>query len=165
MIIDDKIRDQKLQHDINREAAKIWALSSGKINKYGYLTGKEILHPEQSGVIEQAKFTYYRLEKAFEKQIKTIENQVEKQIKRIEEHRKQLVKSNAFLEKKSIPFDKKEASILLDKQKEIFYKLVAERTKEIEKLQNSTNFENLIYYFKGSTRDIHLNISFMLKFF
>ena len=70
-----------------------------------------------------------------------------------------------FLKKKSIPFDKKEASILLDKQKEIFYKLVAERTKEIEKLQNSTNFENLIYYFKGSTRDIHLNISFMLKLF
>ena len=43
MTIDDKIRDKKLQHDINREVAKISALSSGKINKYEYLTGEEIL--------------------------------------------------------------------------------------------------------------------------
>ena len=70
-----------------------------------------------------------------------------------------------LLKKKRRPFDKKEESILLDKQKEIFYKLVVERTKEMEKLKNSINFENLIYYFKGSTRDIHLNISFMLKLF
>ena len=43
MTIDDKIRDEKLQHDINREAAKILALSSRKIDKYEYLTGEEIL--------------------------------------------------------------------------------------------------------------------------
>ena len=43
MIIDDKIRDAKLQYDIKRKAAKITALSSGKIDKYEYLTGKEIL--------------------------------------------------------------------------------------------------------------------------
>ena len=130
MIIDDKIRDQKLQHDINREAAKIWALSSGKINKYGYLTGKEILHPEQSGVIEQAKFTYYRLEKAFEKQIKTIENQVEKQIKPIEEHRKQLVKSNAFLEKKGVPFDKKKKVYYLISKKKYSISLLRKELKK-----------------------------------
>ena len=40
MAVDDKIRDQKLQYDMNREAAKISALSSGKIDKYKYLTGK-----------------------------------------------------------------------------------------------------------------------------
>ena len=40
MVIDDKIRDEKLQCDINREAAKISALSSGKINKYECLRGK-----------------------------------------------------------------------------------------------------------------------------
>ena len=40
MIIDDQIRDEKLQYDINREAAKILPLSSGKIDKYEYLTGK-----------------------------------------------------------------------------------------------------------------------------
>ena len=40
MAIDDKIKDEKLQCDINREATKISALSSGKIDKYEYLTGK-----------------------------------------------------------------------------------------------------------------------------
>ena len=47
MTIDDQIRDEKLQYDINREAAKISALSSGKIDKYEYLTGKEILPSNQ----------------------------------------------------------------------------------------------------------------------
>ena len=70
MTIEDKIKDEKLQYDINREAAKISALSSGKIDKYEYLTGEEI--------IEQAKFTYSPLGKAFEKQTKTIEDQGEK---------------------------------------------------------------------------------------
>ena len=73
MTIDDKIRDEKLQYDINREAAKISALSSGKVDKYKYLTGEEILPPGQKRVIEQAKFTYSFLGKAFEKQIKIIE--------------------------------------------------------------------------------------------
>ena len=43
MTIDDKIIDEKLQYNINREGAKISALSSGKIDKYEYLTGEEIL--------------------------------------------------------------------------------------------------------------------------
>ena len=73
MTIDDKIRDEKLQYDINREAAKISALSSGKIDKYEYLTGEEILPSDQSRIIEQAKFTYFPLGKAFKKKKKTIE--------------------------------------------------------------------------------------------
>ena len=93
MTIDDKIRDEKLQDDINREAEKI-ALASGKIDKYEYLTGEEILPSDQRRVIEQAKFTYSLLGKAFEKQIKTIEVQGEKQIKALEEHGKQRVKSS-----------------------------------------------------------------------
>ena len=75
MTINDQIKDEKLQYDINREAAKISALSSGKIHKYEYLTGEEILPIGQQQIIEQAKFTYSPLEKAFEKQIKTIEDQ------------------------------------------------------------------------------------------
>ena len=55
MTIDDKIRDEKLQYDINREAAKISALSSGKIDKYKYFTGEEILPSNQKQLIEQAK--------------------------------------------------------------------------------------------------------------
>ena len=75
MTIEDQIKDEKLQYDINREAAKISALSSGKIDKYEYLTGEEILPSNQQQIIQQAKFTYSPLGKAFEKQIKTIENQ------------------------------------------------------------------------------------------
>ena len=47
MTIDDKIRDEKPQYDINKEAGKISALSSGKINKSKYLTGEEILLPHK----------------------------------------------------------------------------------------------------------------------
>ena len=80
MAINDQIRDEKLQYDINREAAKISALSSGKTHKYEYLTGEDILPSNQQQIIEQAKFTYSPLGKAFEKQIKTIEDQGKKQI-------------------------------------------------------------------------------------
>ena len=65
MTIDDKIRDEKLQYDIDREAAKISALSSSKIDKYEYLTGEEIFPSNQKQIIEQAKFGYSRLGKAF----------------------------------------------------------------------------------------------------
>ena len=74
MAIDDQIRDEKLQYDINRKAAIISGLSSNKIGKYEYLTGKEILPCNQKEMIEQAKFTNSPLGKAFEKQIKTIED-------------------------------------------------------------------------------------------
>ena len=80
MTIDDKIKDEKLQYDINRKAAKISALWSGKIDKYEFLTAEEILPPDQSRIIEKPKFTYSALGKAFENQIKTIENQGRKQI-------------------------------------------------------------------------------------
>ena len=56
-------------------------MSSNKFNKYEYLTGEEILPSNQKQMIEQAKFTYSPLGKAFEKQIKTIEDQGEKQVK------------------------------------------------------------------------------------
>ena len=82
MTIDDKIKDEKLQHDINKEAAKISALSTSYTDKYEYLTGEEILPSDQGRIIEQAKFTYFSLGKAFEKQIKTIEDQGEKRRKK-----------------------------------------------------------------------------------
>ena len=44
MKIDEKIEDEKLQYDINREAAKISALSSSKMEKYQYLAGEEYCH-------------------------------------------------------------------------------------------------------------------------
>ena len=75
MTIDDHIREETLQYDINREAAKISALSSNKIHKYECLTGEDILPSSNQQIIEQARFTYSPLGKAFDKQIKTIEDQ------------------------------------------------------------------------------------------
>ena len=65
---------KKLQYDNNREAAKISALSSGKIYKYEYLTDEDILPSNQQQIIEQARFTYSPLGKAFEKQTEAIED-------------------------------------------------------------------------------------------
>ena len=84
MTINDQIRDEKLQYNIYREAAKISALSSGRIHKYESLTGEDILPSNQQQIMEQAKFTYTPLGKAFETQRKTIEDKWEKQIKAIQ---------------------------------------------------------------------------------
>ena len=73
--LENQIRDEELQYDLNWEAAKISALSSGKIHRYEYLTGEDILPSNQQQIIEQARFTYSPLGKAFKKQIKTIEDQ------------------------------------------------------------------------------------------
>ena len=67
MTNDDKIRDEKLQNNINREAGKISALQSGKIDKYEYLLGEEILLSDQGRTIEQAKFIYSLLGENFKK--------------------------------------------------------------------------------------------------
>ena len=111
MTIDEKIRDEKLQDNFNKEVAKRSALSSGKIDKYEYLTGKDIIPSDQKQLIEQIKFKYGPLGKALEKQTKTIEDQREKQVKAIEEDNKQLLKSNDIEEhrkaiKDVIPEDK-----------------------------------------------------------
>ena len=80
MAIGHKIIEEKLQYNINREAAKISALSPGKIDKYEFVTDEEKLPSDQSGIIEQAKFTYSPLGNTFEKQIKIIEDQGIKQL-------------------------------------------------------------------------------------
>ena len=78
------LKMKKLQYDINREVAKILALSPGKIDKFEYLTGEEILQSDQSRILEQANFTYSPWGKAFEIQIKTIEEQGRKQVVALE---------------------------------------------------------------------------------
>ena len=84
MTIEDQIKDEKLQYDINIEAAKISALSSGKLDKYEYLTGEEILPSNQQQIIQQDKFNYSPLGKALEKQVRTIKVQGEKQVVALE---------------------------------------------------------------------------------
>ena len=58
MPINDQIKDENLQYNINRETVKISALSSGNLHKYEYLTGEDILPSNQQQIIEQTKFTY-----------------------------------------------------------------------------------------------------------
>ena len=121
MTIDDQIKDEKLQYDINREAAKISALLSGKTAKYEYLTGEEILPSNQKQIIEQAEFTHSPLGKAFEKQTKTIEDQGKKKVdalKNLKPNTQELVIKNL------IPED-----ILNEKAKNELNKI-----KEIEKM-------------------------------
>ena len=60
MTINDQIRDEKLKYDINRETAKISAWSSGKIHKYEYLTGEDILPSNQQQIIEQALKSFWK---------------------------------------------------------------------------------------------------------
>ena len=105
MTIEDQIRDEKLQYGINREAAKISALSSGKTDKYEYLTSEEILPSNKQQIIKQAKFTYSPLGKAFEKQTKTIEDQGEKQVnalKSLKSSNKQLLSKKDFISKERL---------------------------------------------------------------
>ena len=97
MAINDSIKDEKLRYNINTEATKISGLSSGKIDKYKFITDEKILPSDQSRIIEQAKFTHSPCGKVFERQIKRIEYQVEKHIKALKEHGIQLnlvVKNN-----------------------------------------------------------------------
>ena len=116
MTIDDQIKYEKL----NRDAAKISALSSGKLNNYEYLTGEEILPSNKQQIIEQAKFTYSPLGKAFEKQIKANEDQGEKQIKAIQDNRKQLISNDDYKNK-----------LLTSKETEIFKDIYNKRLDKI----------------------------------
>ena len=152
MTIDDQIRDEKLQYDINREAAKISPLSSDKIDKYKYFTGEEILPSNQQEIIEQAKFTYSPLGKAFEKKTKTIKDQGQKQVEALNT----LKFNNKLTTEDVIPESalyNDEAKKELDKIKEIektidrknlVYK-TNEYTYSFEKLQTIKTFGKYIY--------------------
>ena len=136
MTIEDQIKDEKLQYDINREAAKISDLSSGKFDKYEYLTGEEILPSNQRQIIEQAKFTYSPLGKAFKKQIKTIEDQGNKQVEALE-----------ILKPKEIkPIEEK-----TPKYSNYFLNGLA----KIRESNEPIDYNDLIYYFKGDSAPKH----------
>ena len=141
MTIEDQIKDDKLQYDINREAAKISALSSGKIDKYEYLTGEEILPSNQQQIIQQAKFTHSPLGKAFEKQIKTIEDQGKKQVKAIQD--KQIINNVNYKDK-----------LLLSKEREIFKDIYNKRLDKIEELNNKIDYNHLEYAFYRDKKNI-----------
>ena len=139
MTINDQISDEKLHYDLNREAAKISALSSGKTHTHECLTGEGILPCNQQQIIEQTKFTYSPLGKAFGKQINTIEDERKKQIKVIQGEVK-TVKKYSY-DDKDTPF--------ISKQKEIFNGLADERLKKITDLDERVNRNDLIHRYKS----------------
>ena len=134
MTIEDQIKDEKLQYDINREAAKISALSSGKIDKYEYLTGEEILRSNQQQIIQQAKFNYSPLGKGLEKQRKTIEDQGKKQVKAMQDKKQIFNKDDDYKDK-----------LLLSREREIFKDIYNKRLDKIEELSNKIDYNNLKY--------------------
>ena len=134
MTIDDQIRDEKLQYDINREAAKISALSSKKFDKYEYLIGEEMLPFNRQQIIEQAKFTYSLLGKAFEKQTKAIENQGGKQVKALEDL---ILKEQTNPKEQTRAIEDKYDNNLLMQEK-IFNRLLHERMDEIREISKKS---------------------------
>ena len=82
--------ERKLQYDINREATKKSALLSGKIKKYKYLAGEDVLPSDHKRVIEQAKFTYFLLQKGFRNTNKNDSRARKKQIDAITDQNEKL---------------------------------------------------------------------------
>ena len=133
-----------MQYDINREAAKISALSSKKLDKYEYLTGEEILPSNQQKIIEQAKFTYSPLRKAFEKQIKTIEDQGQKQVDALKDL--ESIEQTKPIEDKSN--NQSKATI-------IFNELSNKRKEIMSELYDSVGYNNLKFEYVDSTKDVN----------
>ena len=130
------MKDEKLQYNINREVAEISALSSGKIHKYEYLTGEDILPSTQQQITEQTKFTYSALGRAFDNQIKTIEDQGKKQVDALENLK-------PIEEPKAIKYDDES----LKQRPETYNKLFDEKLDEIQELSREVDYKNLSYDF------------------
>ena len=139
MTINDQIKDEKLQYNINREAAKISALSSGKLHKYDYLTGEDILPSNQQKIIEQTEFTYSPLGTAFDKQIKTIEDQGKKQVDALEKLRPKPIEDKRN--------NQSRAAI-------IFNDLINKRKELMNKLYDSVHHNNLKFEYVSGNKDV-----------
>ena len=143
MTIDDQIRDEKLQYDIDRKTAEISALSSGKIHKYEYLTGEDILPSNQQQIIQPWKITYSPLRKAFKKEIKTIEDQGKKQVDALE---------NLKLKEKTKPIEDESNNEL--RSAIIFDELINKRKELMSELYDSVDYNNLKFEYVGPTKDV-----------
>ena len=143
MTINDQIKDEKLQYNINREAAKMSALSSGKLHKYEYLAGEYILLSNQQQIIEQTKFTYSPLGKAFDKKIKTIEDQGKKQVDALE-------KLKPKVEIKPTEGTSNNQS----RAATIFNELISKRKELMNKLYDNVDYNNLKFEYVGPTEDV-----------
>ena len=154
MNINDKIRDKKLQDDIN-SATKTSALSSCKMDKYEYLKGKEIFSQKQHSIIKQAKSTYSLLRKALAKQVKTIGQQGEQQRESTDKQgEKQLLAPNENIRKdgdNGLPtYNRDKDRDSLDKK--IIEEIYERRIDRINKIDRQINFNTLVYRYKSGSR-------------
>ena len=140
-IIDNKIKANKAQYDLDREAAKISALSSGELEKYEYLTGEDLGY--KPDVVQKAKFEYSPVGKVFNKgldisdkkegllkrlkniegknQLDAIKDQGEKQLGALKDQREmQLDAIEKQMENKLKMVEKDEIVYLVDKTDELF---------------------------------------------
>ena len=131
-----------MQYDINREAAKISALPSGKRHKCEYLTGEDILPSNQQQIIEQTKFTYSSLRKAFNKQIKTIEDQGKKQADALEKLKP---------EEQEKPI--KDTPNNQSRAKTMFNDLINKRKEVMSDLYDSVDYNSLNFKYASTTKD------------
>ena len=104
------------------------------------------MHSNQQQVIEQAKFTYSPLGKAFEKQTKTIEDET----KIIKDKKNQTKETEKQLDKYD---DIKKDNLSINKQRKIFNELTKERRETMNELHSSVKFDNLLYNYKGPIKD------------
>ena len=147
MTIEDQIKDEKLQYDINRKAAKISALSSSKVDKYEYLNGEEILPSNQQQIIQQAKFNYSPLGKVFEKQRKNIEDQGNKQVKTIQD--------NQLVNIKNYDYENK---LLFSKEREIFKDIYNKKLDKIEEMNNKIDYDDIEYVVLSSNMAYNFSV-------
>ena len=159
-ILDNKIRANKVQYHLDREAAKIFALSSGELKKFEYLSGEDLRY--KPDVIQKAKFYYSPLSTVFNKGLdesdkkegilkilKNIEGKNEMQLKAIkDQENKQLGTINEQIFKtiplKSIYEEEiKDGNITKEDQK-IF--------KKLEKIESGIDYRSL-YYLGGDKKD------------
>ena len=80
-ILDDKVKANKAQYELDRETAKISALSSGELKKYEYLTGEDLGY--KPDVIQKAKFEYSPIDKVLNKGLDE-SNKKEEVLRRLE---------------------------------------------------------------------------------
>ena len=143
MTINDQIKDEKLQYNINTEAAKISSLSSRKLHKYEYLTGEDILPSNPQQIIEQTKFNYSPLGNAFDKQIKAIEYQRKKQVD-VSEKLKPKEETKPIEDK---PINQSRARIILND-------LINKRKELMTKFHDSVDYNNLYFKYVSRGKDV-----------
>ena len=134
MTIEDQIKDEKPQYDVNREVAKISALSPDKIDKYEYLIGVEVLPSNQQQIIEQNLLILF-LGKEFEKQTKTIKDTGEKKVNALETLKLKELKSKETKPKQTKPIE--------------YENYFLNGSAEIRKSFEPIDFHDLHYNFKG----------------